>query len=444
MKLVQWAMALAFFTASFDILLVFHIFGTLRFAQITMIVVILCGLAGIMQTGTILWPRGATALVLWCVIQGLLISRSGAPFISVELYGLLLFSIAGLFAALQLYGRSLFVEPLMKLYLYSYVFVACFGLFQLVTPALHLGTYLVQQWVVHGLFPRINGFNNEPSFFATYLILGWITILDLRLSEARIVSGRRWRTILILVTAALILSTSKTAIIFVALEGLLRLSVRFRRSFRRQWPRLRTGSLVFPLPRLRRLAVVAVVCFAAVLSVVVINQVFGFNFLLAGSGLNGTPAHSVLMRQASYNDTREVVSQHPWIGLSLGGVPAAIGALHGSPVNTVEELRLYWGFPIPLDVLAASGILGIIPFLWFFGSITFGERRLIREHWPDERAKWLRALIRALVFEWLCFLADQNILRVYFWFHVTMVVIVGYNLRYSNAERQPAQILARV
>jgi hypothetical protein len=160
---------------------------------------------------------------------------------------------------------------------------------------------------------------------------------------------------------------------------------------------------------------------------------------LSGTGINNTAAHSVVTRKADLDDTLAVIRQHPWIGRSLGGVPGDVAALHGIHVTNFEEFRLYWGFPVPVDMLAASGILGIGPFLWFFLAITAGERTLIAQNWPDERAKWLRALIRALIYEWLCFVVDQNLMRVYFWFHVTMVVIVGYNLRYSSAEKHSAE-----
>ena len=68
--------------------------------------------------------------------------------------------------------------------------------------------------------------------------------------------------------------------------------------------------------------------------------------------------------------------------------------------------------------------------------ITFGERKLMKANWADDRAKWLHALIRALAFEWLILLGDQYLIRVYFWFHVTMVVVVGYSLRYVPAVAQ--------
>ena len=441
MKLMHWVMAASFFTASCDLILVFKLGGTVRFAQIMVLLAMLASIAQMIQHQAILWSKGATAMAMWCFFQGVLISQSQATAISAQLYFLLLFTVIGMFATLQLYGRSEWLQPLMKVYLQSFVFVGTFGLFQLVSPALHLGSFLVTQWIRNPELPRINGFSYEPSYFATYLIIGWITIIDLKVSNASIVKGRRWAWAIALLTAALVSSTSKTAIIFVVMEGLARLAPFAARITRNQFCRLQRGSLVVSLPRPAVFFRVSAIFLVSILLLGLSTRVVDPALLLVGTGLNNTAAHSVTTRRDSFNDTVEVIRQHPLIGRSLGGVAASNAALHGAKVTNVEELRLYWGFPVPVDIFAASGLLGFIPFLWFFLAITFGERQLIHKFWPDERAKWLHALIRALIFEWLCLLVDQNLLRVYFWFHVTMVVVVGYSLRYYKPKQLTAESL---
>ncbi len=166
--------AVCLFTASFDIALVFNVGATLRLPQILMVFVVIGALGRIAQSGTILWPRGGMGLVVWCVVQLIFLSISVAPGIGIPYNFLLFFTIFGVFAVLQLYGQSDYIDSLMKVYLLSYVFVAFFGLFQLVTPGLHLGTYFVTEWILHGKIPRINGFSYEPSYYATYMVMGWI------------------------------------------------------------------------------------------------------------------------------------------------------------------------------------------------------------------------------------------------------------------------------
>ncbi len=441
MNIVDLALAAAFFTGSFDLILVFTVGGTVRFAQLLMLLILLAALLQILQSRRILWSRGASALAIWCGIQGCLITQSVTPLMSLQFFILLIFTILGVFAVLQLYGCSVRIAILMKAYLMSFVFVALFGLFQFVTPALHLGTYLVRQWIRYQQVPRINGFSYEPSFFATYVIMGCIAIIDLKLSNARIVRGRRWKFVIALLVLTLVLSTSKTALLLLILEGLSRLVPIIWKMGRRQAKRFWVGSLVVPLPRPRMAVRILAIVLFGLLGVAALGRVVGLTAYISGTGIGNTAAHSTVTRAEAFEDTWQIIKEHPWIGRSLGGVPGEVAILHGQHVNTQEELRLFWGFPIPFDILAASGVFGFIPFVWFFWSITFGERRLIKRTWSDERAKWLHALIRALIFEWIAFFADQNILRVYFWFHVTMVVIVGYNLRYFKTGRPPMEQL---
>ena len=437
MKFVHALVAFAFYTASFDLFLIVNIGGSLRAAQIAVVALIVIALAHVLHVHTVLWPRGGVALAIFTALQGLLISRSDAPTISIELYLLLLSCVFGIFAVLQFYGRSARLFSLMRTYLHSFVFVAAFGIYQFVAPALHLGHPFITQWIAHGIIPRLNGLNYEPSYYATYLIVGWIALIDLRASRAEITAGRRWFWLLLLVSVALFLSTSKTVWILMAGEGVARLAPGAIRLLRRQAARLSNGSLVVPLPRVRTLLAIACVAVAAAVITAGVSMIVNLNIFLMGSGLNNTPAHSFNTRLQGFQDTLKVAVKHPWLGISLGGVPAAVAALHGQHVTNYQDVRLWWGFPVLLDLYAAGGLIGFIPFLWFCLSITVGETRLIRSRWHDDRAKWLHALIRAFIFEWLALLADQNVLRVYLWFQMTMMVVIAYSLRYSSPDSSP-------
>ena len=435
-------MSLALLTASCDVILTLDIGGTVRFCQLMLLGVMICAFAQMLQTRTILWPRGGYALALWAILQGLFITQSPAPATSILLYGILIFTLLGIVAALQLYGRSSLIDSLMKVYLYSYVIVAAFGALQFVSPALHLGSPLIVQWILHGLIPRINGFNYEPSYFATYLIMGWIMVIDLRASKAAITQNRRWFWFFLLLSVILFFSTSKTAWLLMLAEYIARAIPVMFRYVSRQAARFLRGSWVLDLPRLATIFGLVLSLTFLVSSAIAASRFVDLNTFLSGTGINGTAAHSLNDRIGGFASTFEVVKQHPWIGRSLGGVPATIAQSHGFQLRTIADLRFFWGFPVPLDVFAASGFWGFIPFVWFFLAITAGERQLIEAHWQDDRAKWLQALIRALVFEWLALCADQNLLRVYLWFHVTMIVVVGYNLRFRSKVEDVALSLA--
>lgn len=431
MKLMHWLFAFCLFTASFDVFLVIEAGGTVRIAQLVMILVCLGALAKAAQSGHILWPAGGTALALWCGVQTAFLPLSIDLWFGFRYLLFLYFTVACFYAVVHLYGRSAYIERLMKAYLSSYVFVAAFGIFQILTPLLHLGSYLVTQWIVHDRLPRINGFCYEPSYYATYLIMGWITLLDLRFSKAQITAARKWRWLTILVGASLFLSTSKTAWMFMFLEGGLRLFpiwLRWQRGLR---SRLGKGVLTVKVPRWRMVTAGILLVGLAAGGIAALGLAINLNIFLSGTGINNTGAHSVVTRQQQFEETVQVFKEHPFIGRSLGGVSSRISEEHG----VVNDGKTYLGFPVIMDVLAASGLIGIIPFLVFVGANTVGMFGVIKQRWPDERTKWLRALVRAMIYECMVLMADQNVLRIYVWFHVSMVAVVAINLRYESRLR---------
>lgn len=432
MRLINWIMAACFFTASCDIILVLYIGGSVRFAQLMLGFVCVAAVARVVQDGRILWPRGGTAIMLWLFSQVLFLPLSGIIPFALQFLALIAFTIVAIFAVLQLYGRGEYLETLMRLYLWSYVFIAAFGLSQFVLPLLHIHPLYVQQWGQQHRIARINGFSYEPSYFATYMMMGWIMLIELRINGARITAGKHWKWMTVIVTLTMVLCTSKTAWLFMPVELLARLAVPSWKGLRNTARRWNEGVLLVRIPHRR-----IVLNVGAVLVVVVAGAAFIATHidpwsLLQGTGLGNTAAHSFNDRISGMTWTWEVFMQHPFVGLTLGGVPIAISEHIGHPVHTFDDLRVYWGFPVLLEVLTASGIFGFIPFLCFVWTNTVGAMRMSTRYWPMEEARWLRALGRATIFECLMLLTDQNVLRVYVWVHLTMVTVVAYYLEYGR------------
>jgi O-antigen ligase len=425
-------MVLSFFTASFDIILNVNLGGSVRFSQVVMIAVCFAALARMIQTGAVLWPRGSTALVLWVFIQALFTPLSGVITIGFEFFAMLVFTVAGLFAIVQLYGRSDRIESLMRMYLLSYVFVACVGLIQFILPLFGLPSPGTIQWIVHGRLARINGFSYEPSYFATYLIIGWIMLVELRFSNARITQGRGWKWAVILVTAALFLSTSKTAWVFMMVEFLARILPWLWNAARVLARQLRQGHILVRIPSRKLVYGALVLCCVMLGGALVLSRfIKDPAIFLSGTGLARQPAHSLEVRLDVFHQTLEAYKEHPFIGRSLGGVSIYIASRDGIEVTTMEMVRQYWGFPVIMDVLVASGLFGFIPFLIFLYVNTFGALKLATRYWPQERARWLRAMARAMIFEWGLLMVDQNLLRVYLWYHFAMVALVAYQLEFA-------------
>jgi hypothetical protein len=431
MKLVHWIFSICLFTASWDLIFVVHVGGSLRLTQILVIPVCFAAVAKAIQDSRILWPRGATVLSLWVLTQFMLIPLSGSVSLALQFFVLLILTVAIVFCLVQLYGQSDRIVALMRVYMASFFATAVIGLVQFAMPVVGLPGILVSQWIVHGRLPRINGLNYEPSYFSTYIVIGWIMVLDLRLSKAEIAKGTFWKWGSIILGIALILCTSKTGWLIMIIELIARVSPRILQSIRRLARQVPEGRMSVPLPRLGLVlrVVIFIVCLMG--GSIALFRVIDPLAFLGGSGLAGTPSHSVDARTDAFRHTLEIFLEHPLIGPSLGGVPVAIAAKQGITINDAAGVRLYWGSPVLLEVLTSTGVVLFIPFALFLYTTTFGAMRLARRRWPEERAKWLRALGRAMIFEWLMLFSEQNLLRIYLWYHFAMVILVAYHLEFA-------------
>ena len=77
-----------------------------------------------------------------------------------------------------------------------------------------------------------------------------------------------------------------------------------------------------------------------------------------------------------------VFEANPWVGLSLGGVAPKVAAIEGVKVVNLDDAKRYWGFPVLIDTLAASGAPGFLPFLVVFRrDYVGGQSKLIKDRW---------------------------------------------------------------
>ncbi|MGA8597744.1 MAG: hypothetical protein WB676_23765, partial [Bryobacteraceae bacterium] len=144
---------------------------------------------------------------------------------------------------------------------------------------------------------------------------------------------------------------------------------------------------------------------------------------LNGTGISNTAAHSVIERENSLEDTLRVFIEHPLIGQGLGGVSSAIGDLYGEKVQSFEASKDFEGMSVFAEVLAASGVIGVIPFVFFLVATIRKPLKLARTAAPLD-ASLLRSLVRSLVFAWAILQFNQNLLRPYLWLHLAILATV--------------------
>jgi hypothetical protein len=424
------AAAVVFFTSSFDLFLNINLGPNIRMAQLFALVLVAAVLLTHRLGRTMEIPLGGLYLVAWCGVQLAFVpvaefwQKSLAYCLWLALDIALSFALVNLFAGD--WGR---LQLLLKLYLASYVFVAGFGIVQFVLPIVGGPALLVEQWWLPGSVPRVNGFSYEPSYFATYLIMGLVCLGSLRRSGVAEFRSKAWTFAYLLILLALLICFSRMGFIFALVE----LSIAF---LTRLWkvvkhPRLVLGFRLSGWKMMAAAAVLLIACSA-------VSGAVGWfqddpetvEILVSGTGLLGTAAHSVNEREDRLNGTLLTIANHPWMGQSLGGITESIAGYNGLRPQNFEEAKIYEGQSVFAEVAAASGIPGSIPFFCFLAVTIVAPLRLAMRFSPLYAA-WLRALVLALIFEWAILQLNQNILRIYLWVHIALLATV-----YAAAQRQ--------
>jgi hypothetical protein len=144
---------------------------------------------------------------------------------------------------------------------------------------------------------------------------------------------------------------------------------------------------------------------------------------LNGTGISDTAAHSVIQREDALEETLTVFLQHPVIGRSLGGVSSAIADLQGERIRSFEASKDFEGMSVFAEVLAASGVIGVIPFVWFLITSFRKPLQAARAASPAY-SSLLYALLRSLAFTWVILQFNQNLLRPYLWTHIAILATV--------------------
>jgi hypothetical protein len=420
-------------TSSFDIFLIINAGGNFRFCQI--IGLALGGLAILKirrrkQIGVL----GLPPLLLWFLVQCAFLPVSNFWPKSVAYCLWLAFNIGLMSSYVQLFADDASaLRTVLRWYIYSFAIVASLGIVQFALPAVGLPGILVTQWWIPGVLPRANGFSYEPSYFATYLLIGFVFVSSLWNAGSSLLPRRVLRTTYWLLAVGIVLSSSRMGTAFLILEIVLSQS--------RPWldaagdlARLRISR-----SKIRALApsIVAFLFMGMIGSIGITalqrNPVILLMFL-NGTGISDTAAHSVLQREGAFEETLQVFVHHPFLGQSLGGVSSAIADLNGETIHSFEESKAFEGMSVFAEALTASGVFGFIPFVCFI-VVTARKPLRLADRTSLFNAVILRGLVRSLIFTWAILQVNQNILRPYLWVHLAMLATV-----YASARRTAVSV----
>jgi hypothetical protein len=410
---VKLLFALGVFTVSFDILFVINVGPNFRVSQIFISILVFHSLVNHIYKKSTL-PIGAISLLIWAYFIILFIPNSGFIPKGVGYAMWLLFNIATVFSFVQLISSPNDLRFYIPCYIYSFVFVAMFGLMQFFGGIFGFGELLlVETWWIPGLLPRINGFSYEPSFFATYLIIGWVMVSYFIKNRIYYISNKKLKFCFFILTLALCLSGSRLGVFFMGIWYL-------------QYPAFSLLKLI--LFRGNHKDFIALfISFVFLLLIFFIYNLFAsselFQILAFGIGLEGTSSHSIDERVGGFSGLLDIFQNSPFIGYSLGGLSYALGIQEGVSVNDFNTAKLE-GNGVFLEVLAASGIFGFIPFCIYIFNICLSPFYLASKIDNIKLAGLLKGLGFSLIFELAIIQPNQNILRPYLWLHIAMLTAV--------------------
>lgn len=409
-KTLNFLFVVSLYLASFDIALDFEVAGisvrAAQLAQLLFVVTFFFTSDSKSSRGKFSYPLGFKWLLIW---GGFLVIWTPNTYhlgFSIGYTLFFIFSVVIVFCAVQVYSaypdRTV---ALFKSYIYSFVFVASFGLLQFVAGIFGIDL-LVTQWWRQGILPRINGFSFEPSYYATYLITGWGILAWLVERRAYLFPRTILHIFFGIVSLSIFLSSSRMAILIMAAY----LAYYFTKEvanivFRFQ---IRTGFL-------KIMTLLALVGFALVAAVVLTVGFDSLRFLLFGTGIAGSADHSSATRLGQFEDTITLFVASPVVGYGLGGLWSHIAHLRGL------ELADATGMNVTAEVLAASGIFGFFFYLLYLWQNFMGAFRFLNKKMPY--TELLAAAGLGFVLLYLILQFNQSIMRVYFWNHIAVLAV---------------------
>jgi len=410
-RVLHIVFCLAALTISFDIFLSFDFLGfTLRAPIFFEFLFIVIGLGIFITSGRITLPPGLLFLTSFALLNALFLLNAPPPFArALGIALLVFFMILLIVVTCQVYRQGQAILGMLKFYVLSFAFVSAFGIVQFGAGAVGVDI-LVNTWWLVGRFPRANGFSYEPSYYATYLLLGWVFVGVLLQQRAMLLPRNVLWLVLGLISLAILASGSKVGLglILIVLAAYIAYSTKEV-----------LGGAKF---RLSRIVGSSILIFAVIFFIITAgSNMSTFGYLLTGSGLFGSGDFSFAIRLEEIYETLDVWLAHPVVGVSLGGVGGAIavakGQTHLVPWHENTDIN---GNNVFAEALAGTGVIGLALLIAYF-AVLFSRSFLLSRHTDPLSASILRALAWSLVVELLALQANQFLMRPYLWLHVAIL-----------------------
>ncbi len=376
----------------------------IRISQIIFLITLLAWLLKniLIKKEKIKWPFPNTLFSLFLGVNFLSLINSGDLKRSTLVFSFLLFSFALYFLIINLIKKEVLSKILSSIFL-SASFVSLFGFFQFFGDILGLPdsiTFLLPRYSKEVLgFPRVQSTALEPLYFANYLLIPLTLALVLLLSKNLKFKYSFLFSTVFLTLSSLILTFSKGGIIAFLIITIFLLFFYFRSFFTRK-------NFYF----------ICLICCLIFLTLIVFASTAGIfsNFeKIYSRTIKIITGATLIERAKAYEIAFEGFFQSPLIGIGLG----TFGPYFTSWGPIPEK-----GWPIVnneyLEILCETGILGLILFLSFIGSV------LIRSFLAFKICKeeFLKTVLLGLTLAFIGILVQYFTFSTLYIFHIWFLI----------------------
>lgn len=417
-------------TSSFDIFLTIDIFGfNVRITNIFQTLLVCAAFFKCLQQRAFLIPRNFVFLGVFALINLACTFHTVLPMWNIAYDVWLILFVMMIWAIGILYADRF--TRLLEIYIISFYLMAGYGILQFLLGITGISNWMITQWWIEG-FPRVNGFTYEPSYYGTYMIMGYLLAQSCCLFDVKKIGKVPMRPLCYLSTAAIVLCSSR--MIYIPIGCMLLFSlVKLVVCFRKKQTTLKRAVVEFA----RQSAIIIMVALYFLLMQISLNtqntantlpnsespeateSIRAENILLRNVGANGDAAN-IYTRLDGWKTSWELFCESPIYGYGLGGISAEGMRLKGmSREQMIAYGRGAFTGNVFLEILAATGIFGTFAFLIYGFSLvspSFFQKRQHAEAYYIELS-----LVIALIGECMLLAMNQNILRSYTWIHVAIL-----------------------
>lgn len=427
----KFLLGFIFFSASGDLFFVIN-FGGGVFRMCYILILALFFFTIVSTKKVSLNNVGRVPLLIWTLFSFVFVFNIENEFLSrnilyfIQFFILLVF----LYSIVSLNRFFTYIE-LLKIYINSFYFISVFSIIQYFLYLIGI-KFLITQSFFSGRLPRLSGISYEPSYYGTYMIVGWTILVYLTFRGLYIYNKRNQLIKLGMISLVILLSTSRMTILVLILVLLF---------------------LIVPqLVRLikSKMNIISLSIFSIFTFVFVVFFIYMFNNREAlrnftnGIGYGSNANHSVKEREIMTGNTFKAFKKSKFKGVSFGGIDIATAKIEYNTeiidkrfIGKISDRDsdFYYNSPgglnIFLEQLVAVGIFGYIFFALYICSLFYFPIRLRKKlkFVSKEDVIILNAILLSLFVELTILIFNANIIRIYLWTLIGVLNFIYFGIK---------------